>query len=86
MAGARRNNASAKSPRPDSVEGVELVRSRLGNLDDRSQELLRLKFNEDLSYQEISGRTGLAVGRVSCLVHDALKTLAADLAKTGLAP
>lgn len=67
-------------------EGIGLVRLSLENLDKRSRELIRLKFNEDLSYKEISERTGLKVGHVGYLLHHALKAVAAELAKTGGTP
>ncbi len=67
-------------------EGIGLVRLSLESLDERSRELIRLKFHEDLSYKEISARTGLKVGHVGYLLHHALKTVAAELAKTGGAP
>jgi RNA polymerase sigma factor (sigma-70 family) len=73
-------------PLPDEqiarIEGIGQVRLSLAALDDRSRELIRLKFNEDLSYAEISARTGLKVGHVGYLLHHALKTIAAELAKT----
>jgi RNA polymerase sigma-70 factor (ECF subfamily) len=75
-------------PLPDEqlarCEGVGLVRLSLQHLDARSRELLTLKFNDDLSYKEISARTGLTVGHVGYLLHHALKALAAELAKAGL--
>ena len=75
-------------PSPDEelvrVEGIGLVRRGLQNLSARDQELLRLKFNEALSYKEISARTGLTVGHVGYLLHHSLKSLAAELAKAGL--
>lgn len=67
-------------------EGIGLVRLSLENLDERSRELIRLKFTEDLSYKEISERTGLKVGHVGYLLHHALKAVAAELAKTGGTP
>ena len=67
-------------------EGIGLVRLSLDALDDRSRELIRLKFTEDLSYKEISARTGLTVGHVGYLLHHALKTIAGELAKTGVEP
>ncbi len=77
-------------PLPDDQiarwEGVGLVRLNLLNLDPRSQEIIRLRFLEDFSYQEISDRTGLKIGHVGYLLHHALKTLAADLSKAGLVP
>ncbi len=75
-------------PPPDEelarAEGIGLVRRQLQHLSSRDQELLRLKFNEELSYQEISQRTGLTVGHVGYLLHHSLKSLAAELAKAGL--
>jgi RNA polymerase sigma-70 factor (ECF subfamily) len=75
-------------PLPDEQivreEGIGLVRLSLETLDDRSRELIRLKFNENLSYKEISGRTGLKMGHVGYLLHHALKTMAAELAKNGV--
>src|SRR5436190_20190711 len=77
-------------PLPDEQiirwEGIGLVRLSLGALDERSREVVRLKFDEDLSYKQISERTGLATGHVGYLLHHALKTIAAELARTGLVP
>src|SRR6266566_1781377 len=75
-------------PLPDEqivrLEGIGLVRLSLETLDDRSRELIRLKFNEDLSYKEISARTGLSIGHVGYLLHHALKEVADELAKNGV--
>jgi len=77
-------------PLPDEQiarnEGIGQVRLGLASLDLRSQELLRLKFQEDCSYRQISERTGLTVGHVGYLLHHALKALAAELVKSGVAP
>jgi RNA polymerase sigma factor (sigma-70 family) len=77
-------------PLPDEQiarwEGIGLVRLSLALLDERSRELVRLKFNEGLSYQEIHARTGLTVGHVGYLLHHALKAIGAELAKTGVVP
>jgi RNA polymerase sigma-70 factor (ECF subfamily) len=43
----------------------------------RQQEVLQLKFQNDLSYQEISEITQLSVSHVGVLIHTALKTLRA---------
>jgi len=83
-------DATDPEPLPDEQivrwEGIGLVRLSLGTLDERSREVIRLKFNEDLSYKEISERTGLAPGHVGYLLHHALKAIAAELARTGLVP
>jgi RNA polymerase sigma factor (sigma-70 family) len=68
------------------VEGIGLVRISLESLDGRSRELVRLKFNDELSYKEIAARTGLTTGNVGFILHHALKTIAAELAKTGVVP
>jgi RNA polymerase sigma factor (sigma-70 family) len=74
-------------PLPDEEiarwEGIGLVRLSLENLDERSRNLIQLKFNEGLSYQEMSARTGLTVGHVGYLLHHALKAIAAELARSG---
>ncbi len=77
-------------PLPDELiarwEHIGQVRLCLENLDERSRELLRLKFHEELSYQQISTRTGLTTGHVGYLLHHALKNVAAELARTGVIP
>jgi RNA polymerase sigma-70 factor (ECF subfamily) len=67
-------------------EGIGLVRLSVAALDERSREVVRLKFDEGLSYKQISDRTGLTTGHVGYLLHHALKTIAAELARTGLVP
>jgi RNA polymerase sigma-70 factor (ECF subfamily) len=74
-------------PLPDEQiarwENIGLVRLSLETLDARSRELVRLKFSEGLSYQAMAARTGLTPGNVGYLLHHALKTIAAELAKSG---
>jgi RNA polymerase sigma-70 factor (ECF subfamily) len=81
-------DATDESPLPDEqiarIEGIGLVRLSLETLDERSRELIRLKFNEDLSYKQISERTGLKTGHVGYLLHHALKAIADELAKSGV--
>jgi RNA polymerase sigma factor (sigma-70 family) len=87
-AGDEGNDTADPQPLPDEQiarwEGIGQVRLSLETLDERSRELVRLKFNEDLSYKEISRRTGLKVGHVGYLLHHALKGLADELAKNGV--
>ena len=77
-------------PLPDEqiarLEGIGLVRLSLETLDDRSRELIVLKFTEDLSYKEISARMGLTTGHIGYLLHHALKSIASELAKAGVIP
>ena len=82
------SEALDESPLPDEqiarLEGIGLVRLSLKSLDARSRELIRLKFSEDLSYQQISERTGLKTGHVGYLLHHALKAIAQELANSGV--
>ena len=77
-------------PLPDEQiarsEGIGLVRLTLETLDERSRELIRLKFTENLSYKEISERTGLKAGHIGYLLHHALKDMADELARNGVVP
>ena len=68
------------------LEGIGLIRISLAALDERSRELVRLKFHDDLSYKDIAARTGLTAGNVGFILHHALKTIAIELAKTGVVP
>jgi RNA polymerase sigma-70 factor (ECF subfamily) len=81
---------SDPAPLPDEqivrLEGIGLVRISLAALDERSREVVRLKFNDGFSYKDIAARTGLTTGNVGFILHHALKTIAAELAKTGVVP
>jgi RNA polymerase sigma-70 factor (ECF subfamily) len=66
------------------MEGIGLVRVSLAALDERTREVVRMKFEEELSYKEIADRTGLTAGHVGYLLHHALKNLASELSKNGL--
>jgi RNA polymerase sigma-70 factor (ECF subfamily) len=47
----------------------------LGGLPANQQEVVRLKFQEEMSYKEIAAITGLSVSNVGYLMHTAVKTL-----------
>lgn len=65
------------SPREaaDRQERFDQVFAALDRLTDNQREVIRLKFQQSLSYQEISEVTGLSVGNVGFLLHTALKRL-----------
>ena len=67
-------------------EGIGLVRLVVETLDDRSKEVIRMRFDEDLSYIEIGERLGLKVGHVGYLLHHALKAMAVELTKMEVSP
>jgi RNA polymerase sigma-70 factor (ECF subfamily) len=58
----------------DSDETGEIMRF-FRRLPDNQAECLRLKFQNDLSYREIAGMTGLSVSNVGFLIHTGLKRL-----------
>lgn len=86
---APQDEAVDSAPMPDEEiarwEGIGLVRLVMETLDERSKEVVRLRFDEDLSYQEIGKRMALKVGHVGYLLHHALKSMAVELEKTEVA-
>jgi RNA polymerase sigma factor (sigma-70 family) len=56
-------------------EALDAVSAVIATLPESQQEALRLKFQEGLSYEEISGITGLTTNHVAVLVHLGLKAI-----------
>jgi len=87
---AERNEPSDTQPLPDEyierMEAIGQTRLCLDTLDARQRELVRLKFEEGLTYKEISERTQLSISNVGYLLHHALKELAAALVRNGVMP
>ena len=65
-------------------EAVGLVRMLLAEMPPEDRDLIRLKYHDDLKYQEISRRTGLSVGNVGYRLHHLLKGLADQLRRAGI--
>lgn len=63
--------ASAMARGEDRGRLLELV----AGLPERQREVLRLRYHEGLSYQEISDATGCTVSHVGVILHSALQTL-----------
>src|SRR5205823_13787585 len=61
-------------------EAANFLMQILGTLPLRQQEVLQLRFQSDLSYQDISEITHLSVTNVGVMIHNALKTLRARYA------
>ncbi len=85
---SERTEPADTHPLPDEylakMEAIGQTRLSLEVLDSRSRELIRLKFEEGLSYKEISDRTKLSISNIGYLLHHALKDLAAALKKAGV--
>ena len=82
-------DASDSQPLPDEQiahwESIGLVRLVLETLDERSRALIRLRFDENLSYKQMAERLGITVGNVGYLLHHALKAMAVELEKAEVA-
>jgi RNA polymerase sigma-70 factor (ECF subfamily) len=63
------------SERADLDERVGQVHEALNRLSENQREVILLKFEQGLSYEEISGVTGLSSGNVGFLLHTGLKRL-----------
>jgi RNA polymerase sigma factor (sigma-70 family) len=67
-----------------SRDAAEWLLKLLDSLTPNQREVIRLKFQNDLSYQEIAGITGLSVTNVGFLLHIGLKKLRAILREAPL--
>ena len=63
----------------ERAEQHETARRLIGQLPRNQQEVIRLKFQNGFSYQEISRITSLSVGNVGFILHTALKALRSEM-------
>ncbi len=63
----------------ERAEQHDVVRRLIGHLPRNQQEVIRLKFQNGFSYQEISRITSLSVGNVGFILHTALKALRSEM-------
>ena len=59
----------------DKRDQVRSVRDAMARLSKQQQEVIVLKFQNDLSYKEISQITGLSVSNVGYLIHEGVQNL-----------
>lgn len=75
---------TAPDPRPgrtlERAEQHETVLRLVGRLTPNQQEVIRLKFQNGFSYQEISRITSLSVTNVGFILHTAIKALRQEMA------
>ena len=75
---------------PSPAEAAEMddtilgVLNKLATLPANQREVLRLKFQSELSYREISEITGHSVSNVGFLIHTGIRNLRDKLRPTGL--
>lgn len=81
-----KSNSSRPTPEPtpaaeaESRDSTEVVLRMLGNLPENQREVIRLKFQAQLTYEEIAGVTQLSASNVGFLLHTALRTLRQQMA------
>jgi RNA polymerase sigma-70 factor (ECF subfamily) len=66
------------------MEAIGMVRLLLAGMPAEDQDLIRMKYHDDLKYGEISQRTGLGVGNVGYKLHHLLRGLADALRHAGI--
>ena len=68
-----------QQPEPSAMaeqnESAGRAQQLVGNLPENQREVIRLKFQDGLSYREIAAVTGLSVSNVGFLIHRGVKTL-----------
>jgi len=71
--------AASAEANAEQAEEAQSVRTAIGRLKPRLQELLILKIQEQKTYREIAQITGLSVTNVGFLLHQAMEALAQEL-------
>lgn len=71
----RQGDEPAPFEKLEQKEATGFLLRIVATLPPQQQEIVQLKFQNDLSYQEISEITKLSVSHVGVLLHNALKTL-----------
>jgi RNA polymerase sigma factor (sigma-70 family) len=66
------------------MEAMGALRQLVEELDETDQQLVKLKYFDDLKYRDISEQTGLSVGNVGYRLHHILKQLAGKLRQLGI--
>lgn len=75
LAGPDAPCGEALERREDAARALEFLEGLPAN----QREVIRLKFQHEFSYKEISGITGLSVSHVGVLIHHGIKALRAKL-------
>ena len=79
--------ATDDSPTPEVMgknEAIGMMRLLLAEMSEEDKTLLKLKYHDELKYQDISQRTGLSVSNVGYRLHHVLKGLADALRHAGI--
>jgi RNA polymerase sigma-70 factor (ECF subfamily) len=75
------SNVTSPDLSADRHERLDEVHQKMESLSENQQLVIRLKFEQGMSYQEISEQTGLSSSNVGFLLHNGLKKLREILPK-----
>lgn len=78
--GRKSSNVLSAPQKVENQETLSRALKAMESLPDHQQEVLRLKFHDELSYKEIATVTGLSVGNVGFLIHTGLKAIRDQIA------
>ncbi|TWU15226.1 RNA polymerase sigma factor [Allorhodopirellula heiligendammensis] len=85
---AEQPDSPAGDESPESLvvrmEAMGVLRLAMRELSETDQQLIRLKYFENLKYSEISAQSGLGMGNVGYRLHHILKELSARLQRMGV--
>ncbi|YCM43858.1 sigma-70 family RNA polymerase sigma factor [Verrucomicrobiaceae bacterium 227] len=74
--------------RPDlelgKMEAVGMIQMFVSEMNERDQSMVKMKYFQDLKYQEIAERLEMTVGNVGYRLHHLLKDLGERLRKSGI--
>ncbi len=73
--GLEASNVPAPDTATDNHERIAQLMTILEKLSDNQKEVILLKFQKGMSYDEISKQTGLTSGNIGFLLHNGLKKL-----------
>ena len=65
----------------EAKDDARLVAAAMQGLAERDREVVSLRFAGDLSYKEIAEVTGLSVSHVGVILHQAIKSVRAEVAR-----
>jgi RNA polymerase sigma-70 factor (ECF subfamily) len=78
--------SSSPLRRAEAAELQRLVQESVAGLRPAYREILLLRFEQDMQYDEIAGVLGIALGTVKVQLHRARKALARELRRRGVEP
>lgn len=82
-------NTEVADPAPSAEESIAIqteeqaLESLIQNLSEQQKEVLHLKFEQGLSYKEISQITGMSVNHVGVFIHNTVKALKEKVQQKG---